>query len=292
MAPLARLGLVVHPSRDLEPALGAVRRWAQEHGVELVQLRTHADEHELAPAGDVGDVDLVVAVGGDGTVLAGLRLGASADRSVLGVACGSLGALAAVPAEGVTAALDRVAAGECETIALPALEVRPQEGEPVHALNDLVAMRAGSGQLRVAASLDGALYARWAGDGVILATAVGSSAYTLAAGGPVLAPGAGGTVLTALAPHGGCIPPLVAGAEGRWSIDIVPGFAGARIELDGQPSALAGTTFEAVLRPSSARLVRLGGEEPFLAALRRRGIIADSPRVLADDRRPIPRWRG
>src|SRR5207247_1832959 len=86
---------------------------AVRHGVEVVQLRTHADEHELAPAGDVGDVDLVVAVGGDGTVLAGLRLGASADRSVLGVACGSLGALAAVPADGVTAALDRVAAGEC-----------------------------------------------------------------------------------------------------------------------------------------------------------------------------------
>ena len=101
----------------------------------------------------------------------------------------------------------------------------------------------------------------------------------------MVAPPATGTVLTPLAPHGGSIPSLVAGVEGRWKVEVVPGRAGARIEVDGQPSALAGLTFEAALRPSAARLVRLGDEEPFITTLRRRGIITDSPRVLADDRR-------
>ena len=165
MAPLARLGLVVHPSRDLEPALVGLRRWAQEHGVELVQLRAHEHEPELAPAGAAQDVDLVVAIGGDGTVLGALRMGARADKAVLGVACGSLGALAAVPPGGIEAALDRVAAGNCELRPLPILEVHPEEGEPVRALNDLVVLRAGAGQVGVSVWLDGALYARWTGDG-------------------------------------------------------------------------------------------------------------------------------
>lgn len=285
MAPLARLGLVVHPSRDLEPALTVLRRWAQEHGAEVVQLRAHEDERQVVPPGAVEDADLVVAVGGDGTVLGALRMGARADKAVLGVACGSLGALAAVPPGGIEAALDRVAAGNCELRPLPILEVHPEEGEPVRALNDLVVLRAGAGQVGVSVWLDGALYARWTGDGLILATALGSTAYTLAADGPVVAPPATGTVLTPLAPHGGSIPSLVAGVEGRWKVEVVPGRAGARIEVDGQPSALAGLTFEAALRPSAARLVRLGDEEPFITTLRRRGIITDSPRVLADDRR-------
>src|SRR2546423_2146465 len=106
VAPLARLGLVVHPSRDLEPALTVLRRWAQEHGVELVQLRAHEDQRQVVPPGAVEDADLVVAVGGDGTVLGALRMGARAGKAVLGVACGSLGTLAAVPPGGVAAALD------------------------------------------------------------------------------------------------------------------------------------------------------------------------------------------
>src|SRR5206468_4574946 len=129
--------------------------------------------------------------------------------------------------------------------------VRPEAGDAVRALNDLVVVRAGAGQVRVAAWLDGALYARWAGDGMILATALGSSAYTLAAGGPVLAPPGTGTVLTPLAAHGGCIPPLVAPETARWRLEITPAFSGARIELDGQPSSLTATRFEAALVTSA-----------------------------------------
>src|SRR5947209_8555505 len=207
-ASLTRLGLVVHPTRDLEPALGTLREWATGHGAEVTQIETVPGERRIAPLGEASDADAIVAVGGDGTVLAALRVAADAGRPVLGVACGSLGALAAVAPDRITDAMDRIAGGDCDTVALPALEVTPSTGDVLRALNDLVIVRAGAGQVRVEAWLDGALYARWAGDGLILATALGSSAYTLAAGGPLLAPPATGTVLTALASHGGCIPSL------------------------------------------------------------------------------------
>jgi len=284
---LTRLGLVVHPTRNLEPALGTLREWAAAHGAEVTQIETVPGERRVAPLGEASDADVIVAVGGDGTVLAALRVAAGAGRPVLGVACGSLGALAAVAPDRITEAMDRIAGGDCDTVALPALEVTPSTGDVLRALNDLVIVRAGAGQVRVEAWLDGALYARWAGDGLILATALGSSAYTLAAGGPLLAPPATGTVLTALASHGGCIPSLVAPEGARWRIDVAPGYSGARVELDGHATSLGATTFEATLVDSGARVLRLGHEERFVTALRRRGIIADSPRMIAEDRRRV-----
>ena len=280
MASLARLGLVVHPSRDVGGALAATRGWAEAHGVEVFQIAIHGDEPEVAPAGEPGDGDLVVAIGGDGTVLAALRRSAATGRPVLGVACGSLGALAAVSPDGIADALDRVAREECDLRALPVLDVRARDGDgAIQALNDFVVVRAGAGQVRVSAAIDGTTYARWSGDGLILATALGSSAYTIAAGGPILAPGAEGSVLTPLAPHGGYIPSLVAGAGSRWELEIGLGYGGARFEVDGQPSELRATALHACVREGAARLVRLGDEEPFLAALRRRGVVVDSPRM-------------
>jgi NAD+ kinase len=282
---LKRIAVVVHPTRDVRQAVARLRGWAHDHGVELVQLRKGETEPQVAPMGDAREVDLVVAIGGDGTVLGGLRIGAKAGRPVLGVACGSLGVLATVAPERLEEALDRAAGGACARTDLPVLEVRAEGAEPVFAFNDAVVLRAGAGQVRVAARLDGTLYARWSGDGLILATALGSSAYTLAAGGPVVAPPAAGTVLTALSPHGGCIPPLVAGPEARWEIEVDPGHAGARFELDGQPNPLPGTMLEAILRPGAAQLLRVGDEMPFLTVLRGRGIITDSARIVADERR-------
>jgi NAD+ kinase len=123
----------------------------------------------------------------------------------------------------------------------------------------------------------------------VVGTQLGSSAYTLAAGGPVLAPGGSGLVFTPLAPHGGCCPPLVAGPDSRLEIDLDPGHGGARIELDGQirdrVDPLAPRTLTVALRPDHATLVALGGEEPMLTGLRRRRILMDSPRVLARDDR-------
>jgi NAD+ kinase len=286
MPALERIALVVHPSRDLSAPLEALRAWTREHGTEVGQIRVHADGPEVAPVMAAGDASLVVALGGDGTVLSALRAGAEAGRPILGVACGSLGALASVPADGVAAALSRYADGDWEAHHLPALRVRAREDDAgIDALNDFVVVRAGAGQLRVSVAIDGMPYARWSGDGIILATSLGSSAYTMAAGGPLLAPDTPGSVCTPLNPHGGQIPPLVAGAGATWEVEVRAGYGGARVEVDGQPHERELLAVTAQLHECYAALVRLGHEEGFLTGLRRRGLVADSPRMLVEERR-------
>jgi NAD+ kinase len=107
------IALVVHPTRAIDGALATLRRWTQEHGLELVQPAIDGDSRRVvAPLGTVADSDLVVALGGDGTVLAALRAAAPAGKPVLGVACGSLGALSTVSAEELAEGLDRFLAGD------------------------------------------------------------------------------------------------------------------------------------------------------------------------------------
>jgi NAD+ kinase len=278
---LNRIGLVVHPHRPLDNALEHVRVWAADHGADVVQVPIDGQDRFVAPRGEAADCDLIVAMGGDGTTLAALHAGAAAEKPVLGVACGSLGALTSVAASDVAEALRDVAAGNWRPRVLPGVAVAADGGEPQVALNDLVVVRQGASQVVIGIEVDGELYARFAGDGIVIATPQGSSAYTMAAGGPILAPGSGSYVLTPLAPHGGCAPPLVVGHESRVVVEIEPRHGGARIEFDGQIEDLHPTRLDISWRDEHVTLVQFDGAERLLAGLRRRRIILDSPRVMA-----------
>jgi NAD+ kinase len=285
---LDRIGLVVHPRRELGLVLATVREWAEREGAELVQVDAPGQEQQIAARGEVAGCDVLVALGGDGTALAALRVAAPAGVPVLGVACGSLGALTAVTAEDFADALTRVARHEWTQRRLPALAIE-RDGESMTAINDLVLVRAGAGQVIAEVAVDGERFIRFAGDGLVVGTPLGSAAYTLAAGGPMLAPGAVGMVMTPLAPHGGVCPPLVTGPDSRLEIVFDPGNGGARVELDGQVhdelEPRSPTTLTLSLDEGTAVLVSLGEEEPLIAGLRRRRLILDSPRVLARDDR-------
>ena len=285
-----RVGLVVHPTRDIAGALATLQSWTAEHGIELVQLMARGNRREVAPPGDVDGCDLVVALGGDGTVLAALRAGAAGGTPVLGVACGSLGAMSAVPGAGLPGALDRYRTGDWTPRRLPALGVTSESGKD-WAVNDLVVIRHGAGQIMTVIAADGELYARLAGDGMVIATALGSSAYSMAAGGPILAMGTPAYVCTPLAPHGGSAPPLVVGGDATITLDVTPGFAGLDVEIDGQPRPHVDLQYRVELHRDKLTLVTFDGVGHGLAGLRRRGLIADSPRVLARDARAVPPLR-
>jgi NAD+ kinase len=288
---LARIALVVHPTRQVDAALDTTRRWAAEHGVDVVEIPVAGSpDRDLAPRGAVDPGDLVVALGGDGTVLSALRAAAAADAPVLGVACGSLGALAAVTADGLAEALDRVRAGDWTERRLPALAVDPADGPSEWAVNDFVLVRRGSGQLVADLSVDGELYARLAGDGLIVATPLGSSAYSMAAGGPVLVAGTAAVVCTPLAMHGGNAPPLVVPGASVVAVEVHPGFAGFDVEIDGHIRPLAALGYRVSLHADKVTLVSFGELGRGLANLRARRLIIDSPRILArDDRAALPR---
>jgi NAD+ kinase len=283
--PIARIGMVVHPRRDLRRALGALHAWADGHGVDLRQLAAKPGVPEVAPRGRAEETALVVAVGGDGTVLAALRMAAPAHRPVLGVACGSLGALTTVADQEIAAALDAFAAGEWAADAVPALAIRDGQGREAHAFNDLVVVRDGGNQVSCEVEADGTLYARFSGDGVIASTQLGSSAYALAAGGPLLAPKSDAWLVTPLAAHGGSVPALVLGARSRCRLLVEPGYAGARVEVDGQAAELDSRELALTLHQDFGTLVRAGGDESFITSLRRRGIVEDSPRMRVREAR-------
>ena len=285
MRDMARIGLVVHPTRDIDEPVRETRKWAAAEGSEVVQVAVGGQRRRIADLAPAADCDLIVAIGGDGTTLAAIRAGEAADRPVLGVACGSLGVLTSVPANEVGHALGRFLAGDWVARALPALEVEREGKDRLVAFNDIAIVREGPGQVRAAAEADGVMFCRLAGDGCIVSTPAGSSAYTISAGGPLLAPGMAGFVLTPLPAHGASCPPLVLGPSSKLRLFALEGHGGARLEVDGRlvDSDVKGA--DVSYRDGAVVMVRFADEEPALTGLRRRRVIRDSARILADDDR-------
>jgi NAD+ kinase len=285
-----RLALVVHPSRAIDAALQTLERWAAEHEVDVVQIPTvGGSEREVARRGEVEAGDLVVALGGDGTVLSALRAAAAEDAPVMGVACGSLGALTAVHGDHLEEGLERFRADDWTPRRLPALAIKPAQASEEWAVNDFVVVRRGSGQVVIYVSVDDELYVRLAGDGLVVASPLGSSAYSMAAGGPVIASGTPAFVCTPVAMHGGSAPPLVVPATSSIRVEVHPSFAGFDVEIDGHTQPLQELDYRVSLDEEKVMLVSFGDLGVGLAGLRERGLITDSPRILArDDRGGAP----
>jgi NAD+ kinase len=269
--------------------LHALQDWTATHGLELVHVQMKDEPSRRSPPGEVGACDLVVAIGGDGTVLRALGAAAETRTPVLGVACGSLGALSTVSEAELVTGLDRIAAGDWWPRRLPALAAGVADGQVVRAINDLVLVRRGGTQLLIEVLVGDDLYARLAGDGVIVATPLGSSAYTMAAGGPLLVEGTSGLVCTPLAMHGGCAPPVVIPPHREVILNVDPRHGGFDLEVDGHRVDSTASRFAVTMQDDYATLVGLGDSDSGLPRLRRRGLITDSPRVLARDARNTPR---
>jgi NAD+ kinase len=277
-----RIGLLVHPTRNLDKPLGLLREWAQRHGVEIVQLVASYPHRAVAEPGEAADTDVIVSIGGDGTTLAALRAGAEARRPVLGVSCGSLGALATVMSGDIDRALDRFSQGHWRPRMFPALSIAHESGEPLFALNDVALVRDAGGQVRLTVHVDGSLFARIAGDGAVVSTPLGTSGYAISAGGPLLLTGVDGFVFTPLPKHGGFAPPLVIDSGSELVLDATDSYASARLEIDGQVAGSCVGSYAITFRPGVATQVTFDDQEPLLAGLRRRRILFDSPRFLAE----------
>jgi NAD+ kinase len=179
---------------------------------------------------------------------------------------------------------------------LPALDVGAGGAHVAWAINDLVLARRGGTQLVVEVCVDGELYVRMAGDGIVVATPVGSSVYSMAAGGSLLAAGTNALVCTPLgtplAMHGGCAPSLVVADDREVTIEIDPGRGGFDLAVERFPVETEAHRFSVSSERASATLVVLDGSLSGLAWLRERGLISDSPRVLARENQELRVSRG
>ena len=213
MSAVRRVGVVVHPGRPAALELAKeLAGWAEEHGVELRGLTaecacfgegvTCVEPAEFAPG-----LDLVVSLGGDGTLLRALGLVLTAEVPVLGVNAGRLGFLAEVESRDLADALDAVLTGRYQVERRTSLSAKVLvDGRAVAedlAINDVVLEKGVRERLAaVAVRLgDGGLFARYVADGVMVASPTGSTAYSFSAGGPIVSPRLDALLLTPIAPH-------------------------------------------------------------------------------------------
>ncbi len=189
----------------LHPAVAA---GLQERGLVDAELAAAHTADELPAACDV-----LLSFGGDGTLLRSAHLVGTRGTPILGVNVGRLGFLAKVEVAGLRAAVEDIEAGAYAVEERMALAVEVEGAAPPlprWALNDVVLDKSGTASMiAVEARVDGRLLNTYWADGLIVATPTGSTAYSLAAGGPIMAPGSGVVVLTPIAPHTLTARPLV-----------------------------------------------------------------------------------
>jgi NAD+ kinase len=286
--PVRSLGLTLRPERDLDHALRQIHAWATAHGVALAGMEGDArlpDGVDPRPEASLAEgCDVVVALGGDGTMLGALRVSAPHGVPVLGINLGTLGYLTEVDATHLEGALAALGRGAYTIERRSGLALAARDGIAAQvAYNDVVLTRVpGRGQAALALHIDGELLVRYASDGVIAATPQGSTAYAFAAGGPLVSPRAHGMIVMPDAPAG-LFNRAVVLAEGEsLGIEILPTSAPVSIERDGQllGHAEPGARLEILARPDAARVVRVhpGG---FAERARRKLGITD-PAGLAD----------
>jgi NAD+ kinase len=211
-----------------------------------VVLRFDVDEmakHGLEPADGIEldsdrrrDVDLCLVMGGDGTILTALREYAGTGVPVFAVNFGEVGFLATVEPDGLAAHFDRAFAGDFERLELPTIAVGRPEGSWT-AMNDIsVHRKPGHRVADLAYGLAGEEIGRVRCDGLVVATPQGSTGYNLANGGPVMAWGVEGFVVSFVAPHSLTARALVIAPDDKLTINNASREEPVEVHVDGRPS--------------------------------------------------------
>lgn len=239
---MMRIGIVGHEGYGKLPAmLGMLEILAPELGFELAYepgLRT--DLHE--ELGSASEIDALITLGGDGTLLRGAKLLDGRPVPIIGVNLGRLGFLTSCSASDVESALRRFKAGDYTAESRMTLAATTDGGPATSAgsdrwlaLNDFVLHKGGFARVvRLSISIDGERMGTYAADGIVVATPTGSTAYSLSAGGPIVAPRLESIVITPISAHTLGIRPLVVHAEAEIVLQGEDGPDELLLTVDGQ----------------------------------------------------------
>ena len=271
-----KLGFVVHGGRKAAvDACSALVRWAEERGLETTMLGgAEFEEGGGAEPAVAHDLDLVVSVGGDGTLLRAALLGAQADAPVLGVKVGRLGFLTEVDPADAPALLDAWLEGrdvqEEERMALTAEAEGAPWSEPQWALNEIMVEKTARHRvIRLAAGVNDEDVMTFSADGVIVATPTGSTAYSFSARGPIVSPLLECLVMVPVSAHMVFDRPIVLAPEEQVTLEVKEEEPGM-LSADGRPGLELPVGSRVRIRRSQrpARLLRRKRSESFFSLLR------------------------
>lgn len=236
-----------------------------------------------------GGVDAVLTLGGDGTLLRGARLAARLGVPVVGVNLGHRGFLTSLPVSDLPRAMEALSRGAYLEDRRMTLEARVRHedgsrGEPLPAVNDVVLHRAGVARVtrvQLTVEADGVRddVGSFSGDGVIVASPTGSTAYALSAGGPIISPSVPCLLVAPICPHTLAVRPLVVPADNRVGVRALDPAGDLVLTVDGQVgrALAAGDRLEVARGSRDVTLVRFPGYT-FFSTLRRKLNWAVPPR--------------
>ncbi|MSR23015.1 MAG: NAD(+)/NADH kinase [Gemmatimonadetes bacterium] len=273
-----RIGVVGRDgTAELPAVVERVLRFAEKHGIEVL-LEETIRSGALKKLGSLPEsgrgVDLILTLGGDGTLLRGVRMGAPDGIPVLGVNLGRLGFLTSSSLAMLESALEQAFAGAALldhrfTLEGKIVHADGSAGLRLWALNDLVLHKGGVARI-VRLSLwigKGAMeeIGSFSGDGVIVSTPTGSTAYSLSAGGPIIVPTMDGLVVTPICPHTMAMRPLVLADHSVLTIQAVDRSEDLVVTADGQIACplRPGDRMVVEKGPHRVALVRLPGQSYF-----------------------------
>jgi len=276
-------------AQEAPPVVRALARWLRRRQVHPVVEKRAAEAaggrlptfpFDAPPA----DADLMIVLGGDGTLLAAARAMAERQIPILGVNLGGLGFLTHVALAELYPTLEEVLAGRSGVDSRMMLESHlVRDGEVVArktVLNDVVITKGAIARIiQLAVEIDDQFVALVRADGIIVSTPTGSTAYSLAAGGPILHPSLGAMVLTPICPHTLTHRPAVVPDQARVELTLRGSADEVYASFDGQASERleSGDVVRVVKSQSAVKLVRLA-EQNYFQVLRHKLRWGERPR--------------
>jgi NAD+ kinase len=238
--------IISRPDRDnVGEVIPGLISWLTGHGYRVIMDESsgrYSNSAEIVPRAQMDSrrLDLVVVLGGDGTLLSAARVTAPIDVPLLGVNLGSLGFLTEVPLPALYPMLEAISQGRAPVEHRALMECELLRGETVrgsyYVFNDAVVNKTALARLNTYdLYIDKAFVSSYRADGMIVATPTGSTAYSLSAGGPVLMPTVSAFVITPVAPHALTHRPLVVPDSVEIEILLRSEEELAYLSLDGQP---------------------------------------------------------
>ncbi len=260
------VGVVLHPGRDCNSAMFELLAWASSRKVTVLAVEDEASRVpgrvEAVTSADLAcRSDLMVSLGGDGTMLRAMRMSTGPKPPVLGVNVGKLGFLAEIDPPQMAEALGAI--DEHRFTVEPRSAVRAEfAGQETIAFNDvdLVRIPGRSSAAVVELTVESHPFVRYAADAVIVATPTGSTAYNFSAGGPLVSPSAEGLLVTPVAPHTAFNRALFLASSEKVLLTVLPNSGELAVEADGIVVGFvhAGDAVELGTLPAAANVVRLG----------------------------------